>query len=282
MSRSYTMHVVEAGESRQPQHTGDWALVTGASEGIGRAFAVELARRGKDLVLVARRGDLLRTLARDLGNEHGVACLVLETDLGEPNAVDSILLATRDLDVSLLVAAAGFGSSGRFLDGDLANEIDMLDVNCRAVLMLCWHLGRRMQRQGHGGIVLMSSVLAFQGTPGSAHYAATKAYIQTLAEGLRQELGSHGIQVVASAPGPIATGFARRADLRMDRALSPDIVARQTLAALGRTDTVRPGWLSKLLGWSLATLPRGVRVRVIGEVMKGMTAHQAGRLNSPG
>jgi len=128
--------------------------------------------------------------------------------------------------------------------------------------------------RGHGGIVLMSSLLAFQGTPGSAHYAATKAYVQSLAEGLREELRPLGVAVVASAPGPIATGFAARANMRMSMSLGPRVVAAQTLAALGRKTTVRPGWLSKLLGWSLATAPRGLKVKIIGRVMAGMTAHQ--------
>lgn len=265
-----------------PSHgTGPWALVTGASDGIGQAFARALAAQGKHLVLVARNGDRLRTLAAELGSSHGVNCLVFDVDLGQPDAVTRLVRATVHLEVGTLIAAAGFGSSGPLLDSDIDTELGMLDVNCRAVLSLCWHLGRRMREQRRGAIVLMSSVLAFQGTPGSVNYAATKAYIQSLAEGLRVELGPHGVQVVASAPGPVATGFAARAGLQMGRTASADGVARETLAALGRRTTVRPGWLSRALGWSLAMLPRPMRVRVIGEVMKGMTAHQAHRLKPP-
>jgi uncharacterized protein len=122
--------------------------------------------------------------------------------------------------------------------------------------------------------VLMSSLLAFHGTPLSANYAATKAYVQSLAEGLRAEWSAHGVDVIASAPGPIDTGFAKRADMRMAQTLPAAVVARQTLAALGRRGTVRPGWLSKLLGWSLATAPRALRVTIMGRIMGGMTAHQ--------
>jgi short-subunit dehydrogenase len=116
----------------------------------------------------------------------------------------------------------------------------------------------------------MSSVLAFQGTPMSANYAATKAYVQSLAEGLGQELKSSGVDVLASAPGPVATGFATRAGIQMALAAAPDRVARATLAALGRQTTVRPGGLSKLLGWSLATAPRALRVMIMGRIMRGM------------
>lgn len=118
----------------------------------------------------------------------------------------------------------------------------------------------------------MSSVVAFQGTPMSANYAATKAYVQSLAEALRHELRPSGVDVVASAPGPVASGFAARARLRMAHAATPEVVARATLAALGRRATVRPGGLSKLLGWSLATAPRALRVVIMGRIMGGMAA----------
>lgn len=198
----------------------------------------------------------------------------MAVDLSDLNAVQTMLAATDDLDVGLLVAAAGFGTSGPLTQGSLATETEMVALNCTGVLAQAWHFARRFAAQERGGIVLMSSGLAFQGAAGSANYAATKAYVQTLAEGLREELKSSGVSVIASAPGPIATGFAARARLQMPQALQPRVVATQTLAALGRLGTVRPGWLSKLLGWSLATAPRALRVKIMGRVMAGMTAHQ--------
>ena len=260
---------------------GPWAVVTGASEGIGREFAIDLARRGLNLVLVARREALLHALAADLNQRHGIECRVIAADMADVGAVARLTEQTRALDVGLLVAAAGFGSSGSLVDAPLDNELDMVDVNCRAVLGLSWFFARRFKARRRGGLVLLSSLLAFQGTPRAANYAATKAYIQTLAEGLRAELAPYGVDVLASAPGPIASGFARRADMRMSASLTPVVVARVSLDRLGRSATVRPGWLSKLLGWSLATLPRWAMVRVMGQVMKGMTAHQAPRAGAP-
>jgi uncharacterized protein len=253
---------------------GGWAVVTGASEGIGREFARLLAARGLNLILVARREPLLRSLAAELTSAHGIECLVLAADLSDAGAVQRVAEATADLDVGLLVAAAGFGASGALIDAGLATESEMVAVNCTAVLASSWHFARRFAARGRGGIVLMSSLMAFHGVPRAANYAATKAYVQTLAEGLRVELAPFGVDVIASAPGPIETGFARRADLRMSGALAPDVVARVTLNALGRKTTVRPGGLSKLLGWSLAMLPRWGQVMMITQVMKGMTAHQ--------
>ncbi|PTT90882.1 short-chain dehydrogenase, partial [Pelomonas sp. HMWF004] len=253
--------------SRIAQRYGPWAVVTGASDGIGRAFAHHLAAQGLHLVLVARREALLQELAASLQRSHGVQCVVFAADLGELDSVQRLAERTAALDVGLLVAAAGFGTSGPLLDAELGAETAMADLNCTSVLAQAWHFGQRFAARGRGGLVLMSSLLAFHGTPRAAHYAATKAYVQTLAEGLRAEWAPLGVDVIASAPGPIRTGFAARANMHMAQALAPEVVARVTMQALGRKATVRPGWLSKLLGWSLAMLPRWARVRVIGQVM---------------
>lgn len=253
---------------------GDWAVVTGASDGIGRAFAHALAERGLNLVLVARRGALLAGLADELSAAHMVECRVLAADLGKAVELERLLSETDSLQVGMLVASAGFGTSGEFVARDLCGELDMLDVNCRAATWLAHHYGRKFVAQRRGGIVLMSSLLAFQGVPHAAHYAATKAYIQVLAEGLRPELGRHGVDVIASAPGPVTSGFASRAGMQMGAASLPAVVAADTLAALGRQTTVRPGWLSTLLEASLSPLPRWGRTAILQRVMGGMTAHQ--------
>lgn len=253
---------------------GPWALVTGASSGIGRAMAVRLAALGLNLVLVARRREMLEALSNELYVRHGIQVRVIDADLTHDATLDAIALVTEDLDLGLLVAAAGLGTSGRFIDAKFEREAAVLAVNCRAVLGLSLHFAHRFAARGRGGIVLMSSIVGFQGVPYSANYAATKAYIQSLAEALHAELERLGIDVVASAPGPTDSGFATRADMRMGATVTPDTVARETLAALGRRTTVLPGILSKALTFSLAPLPRAARVRAMGFVMRGMTKHQ--------
>lgn len=256
------------------QRYGLWAVVTGASDGIGREFAVQLAGHGLNLVLVARRESVLAELANSLAAGHGIQARALALDLAGPGAAQRLAAATGDLDVGLLAASAGFGTSGNFLEANLDQELEMIDVNCRAVAALSNLFGRRFARQGRGGIILMSSLLAFQGVPRAANYAATKAYVQTLAEGLSLELAPAGVDVLACAPGPVHTGFAARADMRMGMALKPADVARVTLSALGRRTTVRPGWLSKLLELSFTGMPRWGRSRILAQVMGGMTKHQ--------
>ncbi len=253
---------------------GPWAIVTGASSGIGRAFAERLAEHGLNLVLVARREVVLDTLAYDLTASHGIGTRVIAADLGTEVGLANLETSTTDLDVGLLVASAGFGTSGAFLDSDLADEQTMLDVNGRAVLRQAHYFGRRFAAQGRGGLILLGSLVGFQGTPFAAHYAATKAYVQALGEALHVELKPHGVDVIVSAPGPVHTGFAERADQRMGTALQPEDVVGPTLAALGRQQTVRPGLLTKVLSGSLSVLPRWGRVRMMERVMGGMTAHQ--------
>ncbi|WP_095509328.1 SDR family NAD(P)-dependent oxidoreductase [Rubrivirga marina] len=253
---------------------GPWAVVTGASSGIGRAFAEALATRGLNVVLTARREAALATLAEALRQTHGVEARVVPADLGTEAGVAAVEGGSADLDVGLLVASAGFGTSGAFLESDLGDEIAMLDVNVRAVARLTHGVGRRLVARGRGGIVLLGSLVGFQGTPFAAHYAATKAYVQTLGEALHVELAPRGVDVVVSAPGPVDTGFAEVADMQMGAALTPDAVVGPTLAALGRRQTVRPGLLTKVLTAGLSPLPRWARVRVMGRVMGGMTEHQ--------
>ena len=261
---------------RLRERYGPWAVVTGASDGIGREFAARLAEAGVHLVLAARRKDRLDDVANALARAHDVQVEAMPLDLATPAGVDELVARTRDRDVGLLVASAGFGTSGPFVDATLDEELGMIDVNCRAVAALSHAFGRRFVDRKRGGIVLMSSLVAFQGVPRAANYAATKAYVQSFAEALRLELKPLGVDVIASAPGPIRSGFAARAAMTMGLAQTPHDVAGPTLAALGRHGTVRPGWLSTFLEAALMFLPRRGRVRMMGVVMAGMTKRQAG------
>ena len=257
-----------------PKSYGQWAVVTGASDGIGRAFANELAGHGFNLVLVARRAQMLSDLAGNLSSSHGIKTHVLPLDVGSHDHIETLNQQIEALDVGLFVAAAGFGTSGNFGDTAVETELDMLDVNCRAVVAQTHYMTDRFKQSGRGAIVLISSLVGFQGTPRAAHYAATKAFIQSFAEAIRVELKPHNIDVLSVAPGPVQSGFAERARMNMGGADSPDAVARGALLSLGKRSTVRPGFLGKLLGYSLSLLPRWGRIQIMRAVMGGMTSHQ--------
>ena len=247
------------------------ALVTGASSGIGEAMVHLLGEAGVPMVLVARRTDRLVALAARHANVE-----VLAADLTTDDGVAAVVARITDdaAPIDLVVNNAGFGTSGAFLDLDPATEDEMIGVNVRAVVRAAHHFGGRFAARGRGGIVLFGSLVGFQGTPRAATYAATKAFVQTFAEALHVELAPLGVDVVSSAPGPVHTGFADRAGMRMGTALRPADVAVATLDALGRRMTVTPGLLTRVLSASLAPLPRPLRTRILGAVMGGMTAHR--------
>ena len=148
-------------------------------------------------------------------------------------------------------------------------------VNCEALLVLTHHFAQVFANRGRGGIILLSSMVGFQGAPFAANYAATKAYVQSLAEALFIELKGSGVDVLAAAPGPVSTGFEQRANMKMDMTMTPAQVGVPILRALGRKGTVLPGFLTKFLTYSLRTAPRWGRVRIMKLVMGGMTKTSA-------
>lgn len=268
------MQLSQAEKTRLHTRYGPWAVVTGASSGIGRELATRLAESGLNLLLSARREPELTQLADELRQRYGIETRIAAADLSAPGGAGVLIGAARGLDTGLLVAAAGAGSSGEFIRASTDSELQLLQLNCAALLELSHHFARQFSERRRGGIVLMSSMVGFQGVPYSAHYAATKAYVQSLAEALHIELKPYGVDVLAAAPGPVQSAFGARADMRMNTPLKPESVGVPILRALGRRGTVLPGAFTKLLVWSLRTVPRWGKVRIMKLVMGGMTQHQ--------
>ncbi|MEK6153217.1 SDR family NAD(P)-dependent oxidoreductase [Flavobacteriaceae bacterium 3-367] len=253
---------------------GPWALVTGASSGIGQELATRLAEAGLSLILTGRRGPYLETLGETLESKYRIRTKTIIADLSYSEEVYSLVEAIGDVEVGLFVASAGFGTSGSFVDAELDTELRMLRVNSFALLMLTHYYARKFSERKRGGIILMSSLVGFQGVPHAAHYAATKAYVQSLGEALYHELRPYGVDVLSAAPGPVNSGFSRIAQMQMGNALRPDEIGVPILKALGRTATVFPGGLSKILMLGLRTMPRWGKIRIMQMVMAGMTKHQ--------
>jgi short-subunit dehydrogenase len=252
---------------------GPWALVAGASEGIGAAFAEEIAARGLHLVLLARRIDPLEQLARELRAAHGVEVRTAPVDLGAPTVLDDVRRAVEGLEVGLLVYNAAFSLVGPFLDQPLADKLRVVDVNCRGPLVLADEIGRAMVRRGRGGIVLMSSLAASQGTALVATYAATKAFNLVLAEGLWDELREHGVDVLACRAGATRTPAFERSRPAPGPAPIMDArpVAVQALAALGRGPSMVPGPLNAAAAFLMQRLmPRRAAVSIMGRSTRKM------------
>jgi uncharacterized protein len=214
---------------------GPVALITGASSGIGKSFAEQLAQLGMDLVLVARRVDRLESLAQHLQTTHGVAVKVCAVDLAEANAVEQIADATAPLDVGLLVSNAGFGLKGDHSVNDPRAMAEMLTVNCHAPMQLTHRFIPRLRKRGKGGIILISSVEALIGCPYSAAYSASKAFVKSLGEALWGELTLDGIDVLTICPGATDTEALGRHGIdpaTLPHVMSPDAVAKLALENL--------------------------------------------------
>jgi len=238
---------------------GPWALVAGASDGIGAEFARQLAERGLNLLLVARRGDLLETVAGELEKRFPIRALSLPLDLSTPEGVASLQRQTAETDVGLFVSNAALSPIGEFLDHPPSTHERLVDLNCRTPALLAWALAHRMIARGHGGIIFLSSMAAFQGTALTAHYAASKAYLRVLAEGLWEELRPRGIDVLACCPGLVRTPTLLRESPRYPRWLTVpvmdcDQVVSETLRALGRRPTVIPGRANRVSSWIVQRL----------------------------
>jgi short-subunit dehydrogenase len=255
---------------RDPQHYGPWALVTGASDGIGEAMARRAAADGLNVVLAARREDKLRALAQNIERDNNVQTRVVAADLSTPQGLEALIAAVDTVDIGLAVLAAGFATTKPFTASAVSDELDMVALNITAVTQLSHVLARRMTARGRGGIILFGSILGWQGVPGEANYAATKAYAQTLAEGLHGELKPLGVDVLCVAPGPVHTGFAARAGLSMKSATTPAVVTDAAWSGLGRRVTVVPGARATFLTLSLSPLPRRMRSMILRRAMESM------------
>lgn len=191
------------------------ALITGASSGIGEEIARRLAERGHGVTLVARREDRLRALAAQLADQHGVRAEPIGADLGAQAGRDELVerVSALGLDVEILVNNAGFGGSGNVHRGDPVLLTQMVRLNCEALLDLQARYTPAMADRGRGAVINIASTAAFQPIPGTATYAATKAFVLALSEGTSSELSGKGVTVTAVCPGPVKTEFAAEAGL---------------------------------------------------------------------
>ena len=226
---------------------GPWALVAGASEGLGAAFAEVLAGKGLNLVLIARRQDRLEALAGELNTLYSVKIITHSIDLADFKAV-KVLISQLEKPISLLIYNAAYSPIGYFEHIHDNNLEEIVDINIKGPLLLSKLVSEQMIKRKKGGIILMSSLAGNQGSPKIATYAASKAFNSVLAEGLWSELKKYDIDVLASCAGAIATPGYKNAQSTKDApgTLSARRVAEDTLNALGTGPITIPGITNKL------------------------------------
>jgi hypothetical protein len=255
-------------------------LITGASSGIGEAFARKLAARGQNLLLVARSEDKLITLCNELGRAKSIRAQYVLMDLSQPESPARLFEETqkREVSVDLLINNAGFGSMGDFSGLDLARELNMIDLNVRSLVELTYRFLAPMRERNGGSIINVASTAGFQPVPFMATYAATKAFVLSFSEALWEENRPYGIRVLALCPGVTDTNFF--AASRMQRpparvSQTPEEVVDTALRALNRGKShVISGWTNFFSAESERFIPRSLVLRAIGAVMRGAASQK--------
>ncbi len=263
---------------------GPWALIAGGSEGIGRSYALQLASRGLNLILVARRQEPLDATAREIREHCDVQVTTHCTDLTALDPEHGLDEIIDGREVGMLVYNAGATHGAGFLiDSPLQNALGLVRLNCVGPLILVHGLGSRMRDRGRGGIILMSSMSALGGGGYVATYAATKAFDRALAEALWWEFGAFGVDVLGLLAGATETPAMERSTVRFDRAgadaamqklnivpMTPDEVVREALEHLGQGPIWIAGEKNRATAARLSQMPRDEVVRLMGEASAGM------------
>jgi short-subunit dehydrogenase len=249
-------------------------LITGASSGIGEAFARKMAARGRNLLLVARSEDKLIALCNELGRLTSIRAQYIALDLQQPDAPLQLFEETkkRELEVEMLINNAGFGSMGEFAKLDLNRELEMIQLNVRAVVELAHRFLEPMRERKRGTIINVASTAGFQPVPYMATYAATKAFVLSFSEALWDENRAHGVHVMALCPGVTETNFFEVAGIDrppMRTVQTPEEVVETALRALNRKKSlVISGWANWFVVEAERFVPRSAVVRVAGNALR--------------
>lgn len=254
-----------------------WVLITGASSGFGEEFARQYAKQGHSLVLVARRLDRLQALAETLRRQYRIDVVVEQVDLADIAAVSQLhrRLRERGIAIDILINNAGHGLQGPFVDSQLDAALAMVQLDVASLTAVTHVFAQDMRARGRGKILLVASLLAYQGVQNFAVYAAAKAYVLRLGEALHRELKRDGVTVTALCPGMSDTGFAAAAQQEITPALErlmmqPAPVVRAGIRALqaGRISVV-PGWANKALVILMWATPRWLHQAFLSRAMNG-------------
>jgi uncharacterized protein len=260
-----------------PHTFGPWAIVTGASSGIGKEFARQLAASGLNPVLVARRRSTLESLGNDLAQTFGIQYRIVELDLTSDDFIRQLAEATQDLDIGLVISNAGTATTGDFLTIDQHIWEQDLRLNTKAHLDVAHHFGQHLAQRKRGGLLLVSSTAALQGIPFSAEYSAAKAYVRTLGEALHVEFQRAGVHVTVLLPGatntPLlaASGFdPKRLPVRP---MSTQQCVAEGLAALSANHATHiAGRLNRILA---AAMPRPLAIRMYGSLTQQLVRRRS-------
>ena len=251
---------------------GEWALITGASAGIGEEFCIQLAERGMNIISVARRKDRLEKLGNKLKSDYGVRTLELSIDLLNAEALNNIEKKIEGLDIGFLVNNAGFGQLGKFHKNSTTRDEEMVRLNCIVPITLTHKFLPKMVERRKGGIIFLSSTSAYQATPYFTVYSATKVFNLYLGEGLWEEYRKKGVDVMALSPGYTNTEFQKSAGLTENsRGVlwdQPNNVVKTALKNIGKKQSIIHGRINRLFAMSNRLSPRKWSTIIAGKVCR--------------
>ena len=251
---------------------GQWALITGASRGIGAALARELAKKRINLILVARDEKQLQSLSATLHQQYSVQIKVIVLDLLEENAVETLYQQCKDKNIGLVIPNAGIETNGPFVDSSMKDNNDLIKLNIQIPMQMVNLFAKDFRDKKRGGFLLLSSLFAYQGVPMVANYSASKAYILSLGEALNVEFSSFNVDVTVVSPGLTDTDMPKNMPINFKKMpvtiSSPEKVAKVALNSLGKKATVVPGFINKFYAWQNRLVPRTFPVKLFGFLLK--------------
>lgn len=250
---------------------GNWALITGASSGIGQEFALRLAIFGINLVIVARRKDRLEKLAKYCKEQYNTKSLVLAGDLTDTRFLESILDKTKELDIGILINNAGIGYIGEFVTDSYEHSSNMVKLNCLVPTSLTIHFTKKMKVKRKGAVIFLGSTLSFLSTPLASLYSATKSFNTVLGSTLWAEMKDYNIDVLSLNPGGTNTEFDRISkDDNSFMVREPSDVVSTAIRYLGKKESVVDGYFNKFLVVFSKVIPNKILVKINTAIVKKM------------
>ncbi|TYR80693.1 SDR family oxidoreductase [Priestia megaterium] len=251
-------------------------LITGASSGIGKELAYHYAKDGYNIVMVARSLTKLTEIKNDLEKQYGGSVFVIQKDLSKESEIQEVykLIKQNNMRVDILINNAGFGLFGEFLETDLEDELNMIDLNVKSLTYMTKLFLPDMIKQNKGGILNVASTAAFQPGPLMAVYYATKAYVLSFTEALENELKDTNITVSALCPGPTETGFSDRANLKESKLFKSGVMDVKTVAEIGYKGfksgktVIIPGLKNKILAGAVRFAPRTIITSIVRQMQE--------------
>jgi len=265
---------------------GPWALIAGASEGLGEAFAHEIAKKGINIILVARRKELMEKLSQQLRQEYNVKTKIIQLDLASIDVLEKIKKETEQLEIGLMIYNAASSPIGLFYHFNLEQQNKVIDINVKGPMIFTYYFGQLMKDRGKGGIILLSSLAGLQGDPYHAHYSATRGYTMNLAEALWYEMKKYGVHVMTCAAGATKTpnyisSKPKRAGLINPRPMDAKKVAKGSLKSLRKNKPYHyPGFSNKFNVFILRhLLSRKAAIKFLGNIANKMYGEDRDHVN---